>query len=80
MTPVFSRVFLDNILIGGLFSWLTPLLEVMGLTALLLAALIWIQSHILQRLSMKLSICRVGEVLLARASASDGVLRATLWR
>jgi NHLM bacteriocin system ABC transporter peptidase/ATP-binding protein len=56
LTPVFSRVFLDNILIGGLFSWLTPLLEVMGLTALLVAALIWIQSHILQRLSMKLSI------------------------
>jgi NHLM bacteriocin system ABC transporter peptidase/ATP-binding protein len=56
LTPVFSRVFLDNILIGGLFSWLTALLEVMGLTALLVAALIWIQSHILQRLSMKLSI------------------------
>jgi NHLM bacteriocin system ABC transporter peptidase/ATP-binding protein len=56
LTPVFSRIFLDNILIGGLFSWLTPLLEVMGLTALLLAALIWIQSRILQRLSMKLSI------------------------
>jgi NHLM bacteriocin system ABC transporter peptidase/ATP-binding protein len=53
---VFSRIFLDNILIGGLFSWLTPLLEVMGLTALLVAALIWIQSRILQRLSMKLSI------------------------
>jgi NHLM bacteriocin system ABC transporter peptidase/ATP-binding protein len=56
LTPVFSRVFLDRILIGGLFSWLTPLLEVMGLTALLVAALIWIQSRILQRLSMKLSI------------------------
>jgi NHLM bacteriocin system ABC transporter peptidase/ATP-binding protein len=56
LTPVFSRVFLDNVLIGGLFSWLNPLLEVMGLTALLVAALIWIQSHILQRLSMKLSI------------------------
>ena len=56
LTPVYSRVFLDNILIGGLVSWLPPLLEVMGLTALLVAALIWIQSYILQRLSMKLSI------------------------
>lgn len=56
LTPVYTRIFLDNILIDGMQSWLLPLLEVMGLTALLAGLLYWLQSHILQRLSMKLSI------------------------
>jgi ATP-binding cassette subfamily C protein len=56
LSPVYMRVFLDSVLIGGLSNWLFPLLEIMGLTALLLAALTWMQSYILQRLAMKLSI------------------------
>jgi NHLM bacteriocin system ABC transporter peptidase/ATP-binding protein len=56
LNPVYTRVFLDSILIGGLSDWLLPLLEIMALTALLMAALTWMQSYILQRLAMKLSI------------------------
>ncbi|NUQ29226.1 MAG: NHLP family bacteriocin export ABC transporter peptidase/permease/ATPase subunit [Acidobacteriaceae bacterium] len=56
LTPVFSRVFLDNILIGGLTNWLLPLLEIMGISAILAAVLTWMQSYIVQRLAMKLSL------------------------
>jgi ABC-type bacteriocin/lantibiotic exporter with double-glycine peptidase domain len=56
LTPVFTRVFLDNILIGGLTNWLFPLLEVMGITVLFAAVLFWLQSYTVMRLSMKLSL------------------------
>ena len=59
--PVFSQVFVDSYLIGRLDSWVKPLLLGMALTALLRAALVWLQQSYLLRL----------EVRLALASSAD---------
>ncbi len=54
--PTFSRVFVDNILIGGMDGWLKPLLLGMGLTALVRGAATWLQQHYLMRFEIKLSV------------------------
>lgn len=56
VAPVFSRVFLDNILVGGMTSWLTPLLAAMAVTAGIVALLSYLQSDILFRLQTKLAL------------------------
>jgi NHLM bacteriocin system ABC transporter peptidase/ATP-binding protein len=56
VTPVFAKVFVDDVLIGGLKDWLRPLLIGMAATALLRAAMLWIQAHYLLRLETKLAI------------------------
>ena len=54
--PIFSKIFVDNSLIGGMESWLRPLLVAMAVTAILEAALVSLQSNGLQRLESRLSI------------------------
>lgn len=54
--PVFSKVFIDQVLLGNLENWLFPLLIGMGLTALLRAFLTWLQRYYLLRLEMKLAL------------------------
>ncbi|PQP84163.1 NHLP family bacteriocin export ABC transporter peptidase/permease/ATPase subunit [Paenibacillus sp. PCH8] len=54
--PVFSKVFIDQILLGNMKNWLFPLLIGMGLTALLRAFLTWLQRYYLLRLEMKLAL------------------------
>ena len=54
--PTFSRVFVDYYLVGGLKSWLAPLLVGMALTACLRAALTWLQQYYLLRLETKLAL------------------------
>ena len=54
--PIFSRIFVDSILIHGLRGWLLPLLVGMGLTALLRAALSWLQGYHLLRATMKMAL------------------------
>ncbi len=54
--PVFSRVFVDDILLGGMDSWLIPLLGGMALTAALRAILTWIQQYYLLRMETKIAI------------------------
>jgi ABC-type bacteriocin/lantibiotic exporter with double-glycine peptidase domain len=54
--PTFSKVFVDNILIGGMSDWFRPLLIGMGLTALLRAALTWLQGRYLLRFETKLAL------------------------
>jgi NHLM bacteriocin system ABC transporter peptidase/ATP-binding protein len=56
VTPVFAKVFVDEILIGGLNDWLAPLLLGMAATALLRAAMLWLQSHYLLKLESKLAL------------------------
>src|SRR5581483_8646453 len=56
VTPVFAKVFVDDILIGGLHDWLTPLLLGMAATALLRAAMLWLQTRYLLRLETKLAL------------------------
>lgn len=54
--PTFSRIFVDNILIGGMESWFKPLLIGMVLTAVLRGILTWIQQYYLMRFEMKLAL------------------------
>jgi NHLM bacteriocin system ABC transporter peptidase/ATP-binding protein len=56
VTPVFAKVFVDEILIGGLNDWLAPLLLGMAATALLRAVMLWLQSHYLLKLESKLAL------------------------
>jgi NHLM bacteriocin system ABC transporter peptidase/ATP-binding protein len=56
IVPVFSRVFVDRILVGGNPDWLFPLLGAMAATAGLLALLVFLQSEVLLRLQSKMSL------------------------
>jgi ATP-binding cassette subfamily C protein len=54
--PVFSQIFVDDILIQGRQVWLNPLLVVMVITVLLQGILTLLQLYYLRRLKLKLSI------------------------
>lgn len=54
--PTFSQVFVDSYLVGGLQSWVAPLLAGMALTAFLRAALTWLQQYYLLRLETKFAL------------------------
>jgi NHLM bacteriocin system ABC transporter peptidase/ATP-binding protein len=56
VVPVFSKVFLDSVLLGGHREWLPPLLLAMGVAALLLGALTWLQQSYLLRLETRLAV------------------------
>ncbi len=59
--PVFSKIFVDEYLVGGQTDWLMPLLFGMSVAALLRAALTWAQNHCLSRLQSALSLQGAGE-------------------
>jgi NHLM bacteriocin system ABC transporter peptidase/ATP-binding protein len=52
----FSRVFIDDVLVGGMNKWLRPLLMIMLVTAIFRAFCTFWQQHILLRLETKLSL------------------------
>lgn len=54
--PVFSRIFIDQILLGGMNNWLLPLLIGLGLTAFLRGGLNWLQQYYLLRLETKIAL------------------------
>jgi NHLM bacteriocin system ABC transporter peptidase/ATP-binding protein len=54
--PTFIRVFVDDILIGGMEGWLTPMLIGLGITACARGGATWLQQHFLMRFEMKLSV------------------------
>jgi NHLM bacteriocin system ABC transporter peptidase/ATP-binding protein len=56
VVPVFSKVFLDGVLLEGHRDWLPPLLLAMGLAALLLGALTWLQQSYLLRLETRMAV------------------------
>ncbi|MDB4949665.1 MAG: SunT, partial [Gemmatimonadetes bacterium] len=56
VAPTFSRIFVDDILVKGLTGWLRPLLIFMGVTALVQAALTWLQQRYLLRLETRLAL------------------------
>jgi NHLM bacteriocin system ABC transporter peptidase/ATP-binding protein len=60
VVPVFTKVLIDNILLGGLHSWLVPLLIGMIATALMRASLTWLQRYYLLQLEMKFSLSTSG--------------------
>jgi NHLM bacteriocin system ABC transporter peptidase/ATP-binding protein len=56
VAPTFSRVFVDQVLVKGLASWLHPLLLLMALTALVSFGLTALQQRYLLRLENRLSL------------------------
>jgi NHLM bacteriocin system ABC transporter peptidase/ATP-binding protein len=54
--PVFSKVFIDSILLENRRDWLPPLLLGMGLAALMTGALTWIQQRYLLRLETRMAV------------------------
>ncbi len=54
--PIFSKVFVDQVLVQHMQDWLTPLLVGMGLTAILRAGLTWFQKACLLRMETKLAL------------------------
>ncbi len=56
LIPAFIRIFVDNYLVAGMNEWLWPLLVGMAITALVRAALTWLQHYYLLRLETKLAL------------------------
>lgn len=54
--PVFTSMFIDTILVGGLQSRVGPLLAGMAATALLLGGLTWLQRHFLLKLEIRIAL------------------------
>ncbi len=54
--PAMSKIFVDNYLIGRMDDWVKPLLIGVGVTALVRAALTWLQQSQLLRLEMRLAL------------------------
>ena len=54
--PAFTRVFVDDILLGGLHDWLRPLLLGMAVAALARGGLTWLQQRSLLLLQTKLAL------------------------
>ena len=54
--PVFSKIFVDRVLLEGRLAWLPPLLLAMGAAALLTGALTWLQQAYLLRLETKTAV------------------------
>lgn len=56
VAPVFSKVFVDNVLLQGNEQWLPSLLGGMGATAVMLGLLTWIQQSYLLRLETRIAL------------------------
>jgi NHLM bacteriocin system ABC transporter peptidase/ATP-binding protein len=54
--PAFSRIYIDQFLVGGLTQWLRPLLLSMTIAALFKGVLTFLQQRSLARLEMKLAL------------------------
>ena len=56
VVPVFSKIFVDNVLVGQMTGWFRPLLVAMSITALIRGALTWLQEHYLLKFETRLAI------------------------
>ncbi|MBF0402867.1 MAG: NHLP family bacteriocin export ABC transporter peptidase/permease/ATPase subunit [Nitrospirae bacterium] len=54
--PIFSKVFVDDILVNGMKKWIYPLLWGMAATALINFLLTWIQQYYLAKLETKFAV------------------------
>lgn len=63
VVPVFSKIFVDEILIEGMSDWVRPLLLGMALTAILRGLLKGLQLQFLRRLKVKLGVEMSGKFL-----------------
>ncbi|MEM8933752.1 MAG: cysteine peptidase family C39 domain-containing protein [Acidobacteriota bacterium] len=63
VAPVFSKVFVDGVLLRGNQAWMPALLLGMAVTGIFLAALTWIQQTYLLRLETKMALSASGRFL-----------------
>jgi NHLM bacteriocin system ABC transporter peptidase/ATP-binding protein len=63
VTPIFSKVFIDNVLLEGRQEWLYPLLVAMAAAGLVTALLTWLQQTYLLRLETKMALSSSGRFL-----------------
>lgn len=56
VVPTFLRVFVDYILVAQMQDWVKPLFIGMGLTAIIIATLTWVQRYYLLRFETKLAL------------------------
>lgn len=63
VTPIFSKVFVDQILVKGMESWFRPLLLGLIIAALVKGALTWLQQYYLLRFEAKLALSESGKYL-----------------
>ena len=63
VAPAFQKLFVDDVLVGGLTEWVRPLLWLMGAGALVQAGLVFLQQHYLLRLETKLAVETSGRFL-----------------
>jgi len=59
--PVFTQLFVDDILLAGLHHWLLPLLAGMAVAALLRGVMTWLQQYYLLRLETALGVSMAGK-------------------
>lgn len=63
LVPVYTKIFIDEYLIGQHSAWVRPLLLGMALTAVVRGLLSWLQSHVLNRLRTQLAISMSSQFL-----------------
>lgn len=63
VSPVFSKIFIDNILLKGNQAWLNPLLFGMAATAAVAGLLTWLQQSYLLRLETRIALADSGRFL-----------------
>ena len=80
LIPAFSRIFVDDVLVGGFTDWLAPLVVAMALTLVLLLTLDPAAGRHLATARSQAGADHVRAVLLARAAPADRVLRPALRR
>jgi NHLM bacteriocin system ABC transporter peptidase/ATP-binding protein len=56
LIPIFTSIFIDDYLVGGMKSWLGPILLGMTITAMFRGMLTWLKKHYLLRLKTKISL------------------------
>lgn len=61
LTPTYTKIFVDNVLLNGLESWVRPLLLTMSITALIVGVLTWMQQYFLLRMETRLAIASAGQ-------------------
>lgn len=61
IVPAFSKIFIDDVLLGGKNDWLKPLLWGMGTVVILQAVLTWLQQHYLLKMETKTAVSNAGK-------------------
>lgn len=61
LVPAFSKIFIDDILLGGKGDWLKPLLWAMGAVAILQGVLVALQQHYLLKMETKTAVSNAGK-------------------